>query len=633
MKRFLALSLLLAPLALAGEPEVLSDDWQVVKISGQESGWAHARVVRRGDIIETSVETETVMNRGGAAVRMASKETTEERAEDGAILRIRSSRKMSDLVVEMDIRFEGTKAILTTTIAGEAREAKQEVGQGVVGPYRLERLAAETGLREGAKFDARTYAADLGGPVDVAVTIGPAEEIELLDGKKERLVRVETLMKKLGVKPITWADAKGKAVKTRISIAGMQIESFSTTEERARKGAATPPAALPDSFANSLLAPLHPIPHPRRVDRAVYRIRAREEMPDFVDNRQAVEKEEGGAILLTVERKVPSEGAGTRPIADAPEDLAPCLAASSMVQSDAAEIVKLAGEVVGPETDAWKAAKLIERWVRDNIKEKSMGVGFASALEVCRDRKGDCTEHAVLFCALARAAGIPSRVVMGFTCIGNAFGGHAWSEVWIGGEWYALDGTLGHGSVDATHITLSRMTMEDAAGPEAYIGLLKGMGNLEIDPVEVVIGGRTLRPAADAGTLERDRYVSRLWSIAFTCPEGFAFDEPDGGAGMTARIMQVEGRTASGTRCEIDIEATDAGVWDMVVSVKGRAFDSFEETTVDGRPALKVAKGDRRGVYVKTDLGVFSFSMERAGSDEATAVLDALLASVDFDVK
>jgi Transglutaminase-like superfamily len=631
MKRLLAIALLLAPLAFAGEPEVLSDDWQVVMLFGQESGWAHARVVRKGDIIETTVESEIAMNRGGAQIKMTQSETTEERAEDGAVLRIRSSRKMSNLVTEMDIRFDGTKAALTTKVAGEARTAQQDVGAGVVGPYRLDRLTRQTGLKQGAAIEARTYLADLGGAVDLAITIGPEEEVELLDGKKAKLVRVETLMKKLGVKPITWVDGT-RTMKTKLSIAGMDMESFSTTEERARRGAATPPGALPDAFASSLLAPLHAIPHPRRVDRATYRVRAKEEMPDFADGRQAVEKEEGGTILLRVGREVPSEGA-KRPIADAPKDLAPCLAANSMVQSDAPEIVELAGKIVGTETDAWRAAKKIETWVHENITEKSMGVGFASALEVCRDRKGDCTEHAVLLCAFARAAGIPSRVVMGLTCIGNAFGGHAWTEVWIGGEWYALDGTLGQGSADATHITFARMTMEDAAGPEAYIGLLQGLGNLEIDPVEVVIEGRTLRPAVDKGQIEGDRYVSRLWSLAFTCPEGLEFDEPDNRAGMTARIMEVEGKTAKGNRCEIEIEATDASVWEMIVSIKGQAFDSCEEIKVDGRPALRVSKGDRRGVYVKTEMGVFVFSMEGARGDDTVAVLEALLSSVDFDVK
>ncbi|HEX5138627.1 MAG TPA: transglutaminase domain-containing protein [Planctomycetota bacterium] len=633
MKRLLALAFLLAPLAVAGEPEVLSDSWQVMKLYGQESGWAHVRMVRKGDVIETSTESEVVMNRGGAEVRMTQSETTEERASDGAILRIRSSRKMSNMVTETEIRFEGTKAIIAMTLAGKTRETKQEVGEGLVGPYRLDRLTRETGLKEGAAFDARTYLTDLGGAVDIAVTIGSEEETELLDGKKEKLVRVETLMKQMGIKPLSWTDRAGEALKTRLSVAGMEIETFTVPEARARKGTATPPAALPDSFTSSLLAPGHAIPHPRKVDRATYRVRSKEDMPDFAGSRQTVEKVDDHTVILHVERKVPREHAGTRPLADPPADLAPCLAANSMVQSDAPEIVKIAGEVVGDETDAWEAARRIELWVHDNVTEKSMGVGFASALEVCRDRKGDCTEHAVLLCALARAAGIPSRVVMGFECIGNAFGGHAWTEVWIGGEWYALDGTLGLGSADATHITLARLTLEDNAGPEAMLGLLKGIGNLEIDPIEVVVEGRMLRPADDAAKIEGQHFESRLWGLSFTCPDGFAFDPPKPKAAMMARVMEIEGKTAGGKRCEIEIEATDQAVWDMVAQAAKQAFDWAEEIEVDGRPALRVAKGDRRGVYVKTELGVFVFSMNPVEGDAEGAAFDALVGSVDFDVK
>jgi hypothetical protein len=222
---------------------------------------------------------------------------------------------------------------------------------------------------------------------------------------------------------------------------------------------------------------------------------------------------------------------------------------------------------------------------------------------------------------------------MGFTCIGNALGGHAWTEVWIAGDWYALDGTLGHGSADATHITFARLTMEDAAGPEAFASLLQGLGNLEVDPIEVVVDGRTLRPADDAGKIDGDRYVSRLWSLALTCPKGYEFDAPKPEAGMTARIMEVEGKTSKGNLCEIGIEATDASVWEMIVSIKGQAFDSCEETEIDGRAALRVAKDDRRGVYVKTELGLFMFSMKPAEGDAELAAFEALLASVDFDVK
>ena len=41
----------------------------------------------------------------------------------------------------------------------------------------------------------------------------------------------------------------------------------------------------------------------------------------------------------------------------------------------------------------------------------------ATAAEVARSREGDCTEHAVLLAALARARGIPARVAMGLVYV------------------------------------------------------------------------------------------------------------------------------------------------------------------------------------------------------------------------
>jgi len=496
MKRLLALGLLFAAAATAEESKVLSDDWHVLRVFGQDSGYVRTRVVRDGEIVSTMVETNLSMKRAGAEMRILQTETTTERVADGSILEIRSKRRMSDYDAEVDVRFEGTKAKVVTTIAGKSRETKQECGEGVVGPYRIDQLTRGTGFAEGATFDARMFLSDLGGPTEVTVTVGGEEEVELLDGKKEKLVRTETLFTKLKFKALAWVDATGRIKKTRVSLGGMEMESVLATEELARRAAAGS-MPLPDAFAHSLLTPLHPVPFPRELDRATYRIRAKEEMPDFADSRQVVEKrEEDGAILLRIDRKVPPEGhTGTRPLADPPKGIAACLAPNSMLQSDAPEIREIARDVVGEEHDAWKAARTLERWVRDNVTEKSMDVGFASALEVCRNRKGDCTEHAVFLCALCRAAGIPSRVAMGLVCIGDVFGGHAWTEVWIDGDWYALDGTLGQGSVDPTHITLARMTLEDAAPAEAFVGLLLGLGNLEIDPVEVVFKGKTLHPA------------------------------------------------------------------------------------------------------------------------------------------
>lgn len=72
--------------------------------------------------------------------------------------------------------------------------------------------------------------------------------------------------------------------------------------------------------------------------------------------------------------------------------------------------------------------------------------GIDIASRVARDRRGDCTEYAVLTTALARAVGLPARVVFGVAL--NLHGGrieaygHAWSEIYVQGAWQVADAAL-----------------------------------------------------------------------------------------------------------------------------------------------------------------------------------------------
>src|SRR5205807_1297290 len=80
------------------------------------------------------------------------------------------------------------------------------------------------------------------------------------------------------------------------------------------------------------------------------------------------------------------------------------------------------------------------------------------ARPVLENKAGDCTEHTLLFVALARAAGLPAREVGGVAYVGGdepAFGWHAWAEVHDGSQWVAVDPTWGQVFVDATHIKFS----------------------------------------------------------------------------------------------------------------------------------------------------------------------------------
>jgi transglutaminase-like putative cysteine protease len=90
----------------------------------------------------------------------------------------------------------------------------------------------------------------------------------------------------------------------------------------------------------------------------------------------------------------------------------------------------------------------LARVVDEEISTKTRARGFDMASTVARRHEGDCTEHAVLLAALARARGLPARVVMGVAIVVGtdevAAFGHAWTEIYEGTKWHRADATRIH---------------------------------------------------------------------------------------------------------------------------------------------------------------------------------------------
>jgi transglutaminase-like putative cysteine protease len=148
-----------------------------------------------------------------------------------------------------------------------------------------------------------------------------------------------------------------------------------------------------------------------------------------------------------------------------------------LLQVNDPRIQKLARDIVGGEKDSWKASRKLSAWVYDNLAKK-MTVSIPSALDVLESKEGDCNEHATLFCALARAAGIPCRIAAGIVESEGAFYYHAWDLVYVG-RWVAVDPTFGQDVADATHIKLIE------GGLERQVDLVSVMGRLRIEVLEV----------------------------------------------------------------------------------------------------------------------------------------------------
>ncbi|MFH0765643.1 MAG: transglutaminase domain-containing protein [Calditrichota bacterium] len=113
----------------------------------------------------------------------------------------------------------------------------------------------------------------------------------------------------------------------------------------------------------------------------------------------------------------------------------------------------------------------LTHWVFKAVRKRP-AAGIPSALAVLQMREGDCNEHSVLFTAMARSLGIPTRIQMGVVYQGGSFYYHAWPAAWVDGAWMECDPTFGQETADAARIALVSGDLSDAVSLASVIGRL-----------------------------------------------------------------------------------------------------------------------------------------------------------------
>ncbi|MCX7918970.1 MAG: transglutaminase domain-containing protein [bacterium] len=112
------------------------------------------------------------------------------------------------------------------------------------------------------------------------------------------------------------------------------------------------------------------------------------------------------------------------------------------------EVVQLAKEIIGSETNPYYQAKAIYTWCINNIAyvyPPNRGIRFSLPRKT-----GDCGEYSLIFTALCRAVGIPARVVNGHWCCAAKKNYHVWNEFYLPNYgWIPADATDGRTNIDA----------------------------------------------------------------------------------------------------------------------------------------------------------------------------------------
>ena len=332
----------------------------------------------------------------------------------------------------------------------------------------------------------------------------------LIVGKKGKisvLVEPFQIIADLGYKilRVEKAELGGKEVDVYVvkqSMSGMETTSWITKEgiilrEESSKGfkSIREPESIATDFGEEVFSASHFITSSLiRLQHKIHKPRDRENLKlvmsgmsssDLIpeDHRQKVlttKKLTNGAYTSTImiESELPSFWKAAQfpvPIKDSDRNL--LLGSSPQVQVNHPQINTLSHFLAKEETDSWRLARIINRWVYDNM-EKVL-VDTVTAVDALRERRGECQSHTYLFTALARAAGIPTKIVNGlvYSKDYSGFLYHAWPEVFVG-HWRALDPTLGQDRVDATHIKLTENERENP------FKLMKFIGQIGIEIIE-----------------------------------------------------------------------------------------------------------------------------------------------------
>jgi len=294
-------------------------------------------------------------------------------------------------------------------------------------------------------------------------------ERERVDVRDKEMIGMRIEINYMGINSILWLDDDYKLIKETSPAMGLEMLPLSREEALAEVDP-TEDFDLLSFFAVKLDKP---IPDPRILSYLKSELKdITTEGLDLIDDYQNLIQKEP-IIIESYRPDLDDLPNLSIPISQQKEYLTP----SVYIQCENPEIVTKADELVGDEKNAKKVVATLVAGVY-NLLEKKPTASLPSAIDVLRTKEGDCNEHSILFTALARAKGIPTKIHVGLVNLqGSAYYYHAWCAVWLG-KWVPVDPTLNQFPADVGHLKLKEGEIAEQAE------VLRVVGKLHIKTLE-----------------------------------------------------------------------------------------------------------------------------------------------------
>ncbi len=463
-------------------------EYFAVFMEGKKVGYAIQRRVVDDEKVTTTEEVSITISRAEVPITINMTETSIETT-DGKPLGFRVSQDMSIMTMKVEgtVDKQGTVNVTSKSMGAE-QKSTLEWPDGAVMAEGLRLLTLSKGLKEGTTYTAKVFSPGILQALDVNIRIGSKQNVDLL-GRVVALTEMTTTLNMPGAGEITsttYVDDKLRTQKNIMPVAGLHVEMVACAKEFAL-GENDVLEIVEKMFVRSP----QPLGNLSSVKSITYDLIATGDASKLTipsNDNQTAQRLSNGRVVVTV-KPVSAPAGATFPYTGSDKTILETTKPTRFLQSDRKEIIDLARRAVGGTKDAAEAIKKIEAFVADYIENTSLSVGYASAAEVAASRQGDCSEFAVLTAAMCRAVGIPAQVVVGIAYVEDfagleGFGGHAWTQAYIGGKWVGLDAAFkgtGRGGYDAGHIALAAGGGE----PADFLNMASTLGQFKIEKVTV----------------------------------------------------------------------------------------------------------------------------------------------------
>ena len=438
----------------------LEEEWMGIYMGEDKIGYSVTNIEKQDGIFSVSEKTLIKLNMMGTPQHINIH--TNSALDDDFSLKTFDFSLQSG-VVKFKANGEVTPDRIDININTAGREIKKEIPISTT-PYMpgsLKFMLMQQELSVGKEFKVPFFDPSTMSNDEITIEVEAKEKI-IINGKETLSYRLKESFK--GMVFRAWVDEQGSSLKEESPLGIVLVRE--SKEDALAKDFSTGPGI--DIISSTSVPVTGRIDNPRSIQYLKIRFEG-VSLSDFnMDDERQVLK---GDIIEVTKEEVNPEDTVRIPIKEGGyrEYLVP----SAFVQSNDPQIIEEANRIIKDEKDAINAARIIMEWVYHNI-EKRPTISIPSALEVLDLKSGDCNEHAVLFAALTRAVGIPTRIIAGIVFSEGGFYYHAWAKVYVG-KWISVDPTMNQFPADATHIGFVE------GGLDRQIEILKVIGHLKAE--------------------------------------------------------------------------------------------------------------------------------------------------------